>query len=404
VPAAPAPLLVYDRIQANVRATRWLLLAFSVAAFPAISAGAVFVVPFVMVFGGAIAFAVYGSELVAQLETLDAAMRGASIVSVFDLPRPVLIIIGVALALAIAATIAAFAAATAFLIARYGSRMLLRLVGARPVTAAQQPDLYRLVENLCIGAGLPTPAVYVADSKAPNAFAAGRSPQQAAIVVTTGLLALLNRRELAGVVAHELSHIGNHDIRLTTTLAAVVGTLTAGMRATIAGIRLAFKTHWMAGNVVAAGAVGLMLALAGSVWSGLAAIVYPDPGEQIPAFERWWAIHAMIAPLYAMFAAPIVALIIQRAVSWQREFLADADAALLTRDPEGLMQALVKIAEARGERLPAGAGSARVYIVDPRGEPRTLAQQMFRTHPPVEQRIDLLARMGAGLHPVPRSA
>jgi heat shock protein HtpX len=347
---------------------------------------------------------VYGSALGGQLETLDAALRSASIVAVFDLPRPVLVIIAVTLGIALAATIAAFAAAAAFLIARYGSRMLLRLVRARPITAAQEPDLFRLVENLCIGAGLPTPAIYVVDARPPNAFATGRDPQRAGIVVTSGLLALLNRRELAGVVAHELSHIGNHDIRLTTALAAVVGTLTAGMNMTIAGVRLAFRRHWLLGNVTAAAAAGLLVALAGSVWAGVAGIIYPDPAEQLPAFERWWAIHAMIAPLYAMVAAPVVALVIQRAVSCQREFLADADAALLTRDPEGLMQALLKIAEARGERVPAGAGSARVYIVDPRGEPRTLLRRMARTHPPVEQRIELLARMGAGLDRVPRSA
>lgn len=404
MPAASAPILVYTRIESNVRATRWLLLAFSLAVFPVISAGAVFLIPFVTLIGGALAFAIYGPALGARLETLDAAMRGGPVVSLLDLPRPVLIIIAVTLALAVAASVLALAGATAFLVARHGSRMLLRLVRARHVTAGDEPDLCRLVENLCIGAGLPVPAIYVIDAASPNAFATGRDPAHAALIVTSGMLRLLNRRELAGVVAHELSHIGNHDVRVTTTLAAIVGTLSAGLRAANAGMRLAFRTHWIAGSFAAAAGFALTLSLVSSIWTGVAAILHPDPAEQIPVFEQWWAVHAMIAPLYAIFVAPVVGLVIRQAVSWQREYLADADAALLTRDPGGLVQALMKIGQARGERLPAGAGSARLYFVDPHGEPQSLVQTIFPSHPPLTRRIEVLVRMGAGAERVPLSA
>jgi heat shock protein HtpX len=120
--------------------------------------------------------------------------------------------------------------------------MVLRLARARPVSPDQEPDLIRTVENLCIGAGLP--AIYVVESKAPNAFATGRDAQHASLVVTRGLLTLLNHRELQGVIAHELSHIGNNDIRLSTLLAALVGTMTMPFRICTAPIRSAFAVHW----------------------------------------------------------------------------------------------------------------------------------------------------------------
>ena len=146
--------------------------------------------------------------------------------------------------MALIAVVIGFVAVTMFLIAWYGSNALLRMSGARRVELDGEPELVRAVENLCIAAGLPRPAIYVVESPAPNAFAVGRDSQHASLIVTRGLLTLLDRRELEGVIAHELSHIGNHDIRLSTTLAALVTTLRLPFRFVTAPFRFVFRLPW----------------------------------------------------------------------------------------------------------------------------------------------------------------
>jgi heat shock protein HtpX len=271
-----------------------------------------------------------------------------------------------------------------FLIDDFGSRMILRTAHALPVTIAEEPELVRVVENLSIAAGLPKPAVHVVESAAPNALATGNDPSDASIVVTRGLLTLLDRRELAAVVAHELSHIGNHDVRLSTTLAVLV---------TIACLPLK------------------VLAILTGLFVGYAFFVremFSEALVMFPSVLFWWNVHAIAAPVYAAFLSPVFALLIRTAVSGQREFLADADAMLLTRDPEALALALVKIGSARGEHLQVSEGVVHLYFVDPvslgprlgawwRRLDGSLLHCIFPSHPPLAERIELLARMGSGI-------
>jgi Zn-dependent protease with chaperone function len=218
-------------------------------------------------------------------------------------------------------------------------------------------------------------------------------------VVTRGLLGLLDRRELEGVIAHELSHIGNHDIGLSTTLAAVVGTLSLPLRVLSAPFRVAFRRHGAVGVVIMVFCLGLVAPwFEMGLFSYLAALTIGVSWQGYPSYLRWWAAYTLIAPTYAVFVAPVVALLIRQAVSREREFLADADAALLTRDPEGLALALVKIGAVGGERLRVGVGTVHLYFVDPLSKGSWL-HVVFPSHPSLEKRVELLARMGNGIAP-----
>ena len=389
------PLLVYNRIDRNKRLTRVMLLAFAVAMLPSVTAASVFVVPFVAFVGSAIAFVIYGPSLKGKLEALEPSQM-SGVPGLLDLPRPLLGIMSAILGLAVAVTVAALLVFTAVLIARYGARYLLRLARARPVSRDEEPELWRVVEALCIGAGLQVPKIHVIESPAANAFATGRNPEQAALVVTRGLLQLLDRRQLEGVIAHELSHIGNHDIRLTTGLSAIVGTLSFPFRVFTLPIRAAFKANLAIGTIALSLGFAVLVWSVLATWDGLQVLTEEKLAGNIPTFVQVWGVHALVAPLYAVVVAPVLGLVIRQALSRQREFLADADAALLTRDPAGLAAALIKIGKHRGERLSVGEGSVHLYFVDPDAE-NSLLHRLFPSHPPLEQRIQLLARMAQGI-------
>ena len=396
------PVLAYNRIEINRRKTRWLMASFAVALLPVLSACVVWVMPWVSMIGVAIAHAMFGPALDHRIRAMqvemDASRPAEGPVGLMDLPVSALMVMGGLLLAALVIVLLVFSGFMALLISRYGSRMVLRMAHARPIDRAEEPDLFRVVENLCIGAGLPVPGVHLVESPAPNAFATGRDPQHAALVVTRGLLTLLDRRELEGVVAHELSHIGNHDIRLTTTLAALVTMASLPFRMLEGLFRAAFRTHWLAGAIVSWMAFLFVLPIV-HVFAALVSLSDEDISRVMPPFMWWWTLHALAGPAYALFVAPVVALLIRQAVSRQREFLADADAALLTRDPEGLALALVKIGAARGQRLRVGEGSVHLYFVDPADETGSLLHTLFPSHPPLGERIELLARMGSGIAP-----
>jgi heat shock protein HtpX len=239
------------------------------------------------------------------------------------------------------------------------TRITLAISGARPIFKEDEPQLYRTVENLCIGAGLPMPQVYVIEDGAPNAFATGRDPNHAAVVVTRGLLQKMDDQELQGVIAHELSHIGNYDIRIMTIVVVLVGII-----ALMADLMLRF-TIWGAGarrnNRSRSG--------------GSAAII----------------IYAIA--LVAIIITPIAAQLIRLALSRQREYLADASGALLTRYPEGLARALEKIAADPDPLEEANKATAHLYIVNPLHEHKSFMNNLFATHPPIEKRIALLRAM-----------
>jgi len=388
VPATPTPVLVYNRIDANRRKTRLLLMSFAVALVPFVSGSAGCIVPSIL-------------ATHAQLRPVDAVST------------PYLWRYGGVLLVSMATVALALVAATAFLISRYGSRVVLRGAHARSVDPGQERDLVQVVENLSIGAGLPLPRLYVIESAAPNAFATGRSPHDASLVVTRGLLELLDRRELEGVIAHELSHIGNHDIGLSTTLAALVGTLTLPLKLLSApfrpdGLRSLLGVFGLVANLGLVALFGLLgNEIVFQVWQQLRSITGRDdrfmewltsvePLLEPPWYFWWLQVHELIAPVYAVFGAPVAALLIRQAVSRQREFLADADAALLTRDPEGLALALVKIGAVGGERLRVGEGTVHLCFVDPLPQGSWL-HVVFPSHPSLAKRVELLARMGNGI-------
>ena len=238
----------------------------------------------------------------------------------------------------------------------YSDKITMSLAGAKPTTRDQYPDFYRAVENLVITAGLPMPALFVVDDPAPNAFATGRNKQHAAIAVTSGLLAMMNKDELSGVLAHELSHIGNRDTLLQTVVVVLVGF--------IAILSNFFLRTTMFGG-----------------------------GRNRDSREGGNQIEAILAVVGIIFVvlSPIIAQLIQLAISRKREFLADASGALLTRYPEGLASALEKIEAYGGQIRNANNATAHLYIANPFGaKAKKGIAKLFMTHPPTEERIAIL--------------
>ncbi len=241
----------------------------------------------------------------------------------------------------------------------YGSSSLaLGVAGAHEVTETDERELHRLVENLCIGSGLPKPKVYVIEDGSMNAFATGRDPQHASIAVTRGLMNRLERRELEGVVAHELSHIGNRDTLLMTTVVVLIGIL-----ALLADIGL--RLTWFG---------------AGTRRS------YRDKNNNGQAI-------IIVVALVFIILSPIIARIIAMAVSRQREYLADASGALLTRNPDGLADALQKISGDTDPLDQATKATEHLYFVSPLFAHKSSLNNLFATHPPIEERIRLLRAM-----------
>ena len=228
---------------------------------------------------------------------------------------------------------------------------------AREVSYTEQPELHRIVENLSITAGLPKPRVYVIDDAAPNAFATGRDKEHAAIAVTTGLLGMLEQNELEGVIAHELSHIGNRDILVMTAAVVLVGFI----------------------SIIAD------IALRVSFWGGSGNRDRNSNGNPL----------LLIGAIVAIIVAPLAAQLMQLAISRRREFLADADGALLTRYPEGLESALAKIGGYEAPMQHASNATAHLFITNPFGaHPKgQFIQKLFSTHPPIEDRIAALEGM-----------
>jgi heat shock protein HtpX len=233
----------------------------------------------------------------------------------------------------------------------YSDKIVLAMSKAKLIEKKDNPELYRLVENLCITAGLPLPKIYIIQESQPNAFATGRDPKHGVIAVTTGLLQQLDRTELEGVIAHELAHIGNRDILLSTMVVVMVGIVVI---ITDFFFRMAF-------------------------WGG-------GRGD-----GKSRLIMIAIALVLAIFA-PILAQMMKMAISRKREFLADASGALLTRHPEGLARALEKISKNSTPMRIANDATAHLFIACPfRGEEnRKWLHKLFATHPPIEDRVKAL--------------
>lgn len=232
----------------------------------------------------------------------------------------------------------------------YGPNIVLSLNGAKKATREQYFDFFTVTENLALAAQIPTPAIYVIDSPAPNAFATGRDPKNAYVCATTGLLSKLTRTELEGVVAHELSHIKNYDTRLMTIVSVLIGSLSIL-------INMAYHTSFI-----------------------------KDRGDD----RRSSGILSIIGLVLIIFA-PIIAQLIQLAISRRREYLADASAVMLTRQPGGLIEALKKISADRTQFAQASTATAPLYINNPfKGDK---IASLFSTHPPIGERIKALESM-----------
>ena len=236
----------------------------------------------------------------------------------------------------------------------YSDKIALSLAKAHPATREQYFDFYTIVENLAITAGLPMPKIYVIEDPSPNAFATGRNKDHAVVAVTTGLLAIMNKTELEGVVAHEMSHIGNKDMLVSTVAVVLVGFV----------------------------AIVSDMMMRMSIFGGRR-----DDREGNGLF--------MIIGIVVAILAPIAATLIQLGISRKREYLADASGALLTRYPEGLASALEKISQ-YGRPMQTQSGAiAHLYIANPLGSGkfRKSVGSLFSTHPPVENRIKILRNM-----------
>jgi heat shock protein HtpX len=231
----------------------------------------------------------------------------------------------------------------------WGDKMALKSNRAKYIEKRDNPELYRLVENLAITAGLPTPKIHIIDSPALNAFATGRDPNHASVAVTTGLMNKLDKRELEGVLAHEMSHVGNYDIRLLMVVTALFGV-----------VMMIHRFWWYGGRSRRSGnskASGIIMA---------------------------------IGFLFLLFG-PLFASLIKLAISRKREFLADASGALLTRYPDGLASALEKISHDHTELKTATKGTAHLFFSNPFRKGKWAGY--FSTHPPIKERIKALNSM-----------
>ena len=239
----------------------------------------------------------------------------------------------------------------------FSDKIALMAHRAQPVTREQLPEVYEIVERLCRKAGLPMPAVYVIPSETPNAFATGRNPEHAAVAVTEGILRLLDRRQLEGVLAHELSHVRNRDVLIATVAAAVAGLISA----------LGHAIQWGA-------------------FLGFGRRSDDEGGNPIAALA--WAL-----------LAPLIALVVQLAVSRSREYGADASGAALVGDPDPLAEALLAL-ERGNEVRPyefGGPATAHLFIVNPFSGVGARALQLFSTHPPIEERVARLRELKRGM-------
>lgn len=235
----------------------------------------------------------------------------------------------------------------------WSDKIVLAMSGAKEVTHENAREIYHIVENLCITAGLPVPKIYIIQDSSPNAFATGRDPEHAVIALTTGIIEKLEKKELEGVIAHELSHIGNRDMLLSTAIVILVG---------FVALLADWFRHW--------------------AWLG-SGDDNRDRGQL--------GLILFVAAIILSILAPLAAMLVQLAISRKREYLADADGALLTRYPEGLATALEKISADPRPLRSANRATAHLFIANPfRGKK---ISSLFQTHPPVGERVKALRGM-----------
>lgn len=237
------------------------------------------------------------------------------------------------------------------------TEVVMAMNGAREVSEQEAPELYHVVQDMAMVAQIPMPRVYIVEDASPNAFATGSKPENAAVATTTGLLAIMNREELEGVMGHEVSHIRNYDIRISTIAVALASAIT--MLSSLAG-----RMMWFGG--------GRRSSNDRDNDSGIGIIL-------------------LIVSLIAIILAPLAATLVQLAISRQREFLADASSVELTRNPQGMINALLKLEHSQPMEHDVDNASAALYINDPKKEGGL--KKLFYTHPPISERVERLRKM-----------
>lgn len=258
-------------------------------------------------------------------------------------------VIGVTLALIIGAI---YAVSMIF----QSTTLVMSMNSAREISESEAPDFYHIVEDMAMVAQIPTPRVFIIEDPSLNAFATGSSPKNAAVAATTGLLQVMNREELEGVIGHEVSHIRNYDIRISTIAVAL------------------------------ASAVTLISSIGGrALWYG------GGSRKRSNNNDGGLGIILLLLSLLSLVLAPLVASLVQLAISRQREYLADASSVELTRNPQGMIRALEKLKQSQPVKYPVDDASAALYINEPRK--KGSFSSLFSTHPPIEERIERLQHM-----------
>ena len=237
------------------------------------------------------------------------------------------------------------------------TEIVMSMNGAREVSEEEAPELYHVVQDMAMVAQIPMPRVFIVEDASPNAFATGSKPENAAVAATTGLLALMNREELEGVMGHEVSHIRNYDIRISTIAVALTSAVT--MLSSMAG-----RMMWFGGG---------------------------GRRRNDRDNDNGLGIVLMIVSLLALLLAPLAATVVQLAISRQREYLADASSVELTRNPKGMINALLKLDNSQPMEHHVDDASAALYINDPKKKGGL--QKLFYTHPPISDRIERLKNM-----------
>lgn len=237
------------------------------------------------------------------------------------------------------------------------TEIVMSMNGAREVSEEEAPELYHVVQDMAMVAQIPMPRVFIVEDASPNAFATGSKPENAAVAATTGLLALMNREELEGVMGHEVSHIRNYDIRISTIAVALTSAVT--MLSSMAG-----RMMWFGGG---------------------------GRRRNDRDNDNGLGIVLMIVSLLALLLAPLAATLVQLAISRQREYLADASSVELTRNPKGMINALLKLDNSQPMEHHVDDASAALYINDPKKKGGL--QKLFYTHPPISDRIERLKNM-----------
>ncbi|CAN2923472.1 zinc metalloprotease HtpX [Streptococcus dysgalactiae] len=234
--------------------------------------------------------------------------------------------------------------------------LVMSMNSAREISESEAPDFYHIVEDMAMVAQIPMPRVFIIEDPSLNAFATGSSPKNAAVAATTGLLQVMNREELEGVIGHEVSHIRNYDIRISTIAVAL------------------------------ASAVTLISSIGGrALWYG------GDSRKRSNNNDEGLGIILLLLSLLSLVLAPLVASLVQLAISRQREYLADASSVELTRNPQGMIRALEKLKQSQPVKYPVDDASAALYINEPRK--KGSFSSLFSTHPPIEERIERLQHM-----------